>query len=138
MIQKVLKSLVVILMVYASVMVLLGLQHLFDRGDLKKASKVFYQFRPGTSQVLLVDQMAQQMGVEPTALQCQAQILSRYEGHVLMVCTHDQSTEYQWVVDVVAGIIKPHNQQANVLFQQIKTNAPQPKPQVKEQGTEDS
>lgn len=110
--KKVLRFLAMIIAVYAIVMAAMVVQYFFDRGDLKKASAVIYQFKPVAARPdTLIDYMAAESHVTPDAIQCQSQITSRYEGRVSVICDG-----YEWVVDVVASRIYPQNEQAHKLM----------------------
>jgi len=59
---------------------------------MKKAAKVIYQYKPLNKQdITLVQMMAQQLGISQENLHCETQLISRYEGHVLVECGSKKS-----------------------------------------------
>lgn len=110
--KKIFRVLGMIFAAYAIVMAAMIVQYFFDRGDLKKAAAVVYQFKPvNGKESTLIDFMADEQHLAPDAINCQTQIASRYEGRVAVTCDG-----YQWMVDVVGSRIYPQNEQARKLM----------------------
>lgn len=113
--KKFFRVLLVVFAIYAIVMAAMAVQYFFDRGDLRKASAVIYEFKPDkTKDETLAALMAAEQKILPTELACDAQIMSRYEGQVLVTCD-----KYEWMVDVVASRIYPKNEVAQKLMTAI-------------------
>lgn len=122
MLRTIFKALVVIALAYVGLMAVLGVQYFFDRGDMKKAARVVYEYRPRGHEKTLVELMAQHYGIGGDQLKCETQIISRYEGRVLVECgppdlfkAHDAEVNFQWEVDVVGGAIRELNEKAKKL-----------------------
>lgn len=129
------KVLVVILFAYAAVMGLMTLQYFFDRGDLKRASRVIYQYTPSGQDKKLVQVMADEFKVSLDDLYCETALESRYEGHVTVTCgpktlfLKQPKQNFVWVVDLVASSIRPYNEKAKAMLTQLQKQHPQdPKP----------
>lgn len=126
--NKIVKAVLVVAFFYLVIMGLLGLQYLFDRGDMKKAAQVIYEYRPrtageGQGGLTLAQAMAVAYGVAEDRLKCETKIASRFEGRVLVEC--DRAADYQkisphdnfqWEVNVTSGQVTPLNAKAKGLF----------------------
>jgi hypothetical protein len=114
-----------IAIIYCGVMAVMYLQYLFDKRDLKEASRVVYEFRPGEGQKTLLEVMAEALKTRPDDVYCETGLLSRYEGKVLVDCgeknhfTQNQSDHYQWEVDVVAFQVLAKNPLAKKLMKNL-------------------
>jgi hypothetical protein len=116
-VKTLIRVLGVALISYVGIMGVMGLQYLFDRGDLRKADLVVSQFKPEGSDKTLKELMAGRLGVAETGLSCLAVLLSRYEGRVEVDCrlaTADDHNavgreEFRFEVDVVAAQIRALN-----------------------------
>lgn len=123
--NKIWRAFAVIAVIYALVMGLLSVQYFFDRGDMKKAARVIYRFKPDNDkEASLIQLMAGSWQVNQDDVRCETQVMSRYEGHVFVECGlktgfEKNSTEknYHWIVDVVAGRIVAKNDKAKFLMQ---------------------
>lgn len=116
----------VVLIVYAGIMAVMGLQYLFDRGDLRKADQVLSQFKPEGSDKTLKELMTGKLGVAEGGLSCSSTLLSRYEGRVEVDCRSATAVaaddndaggreEFRFEVDVVAAQIKALNDATKAL-----------------------
>lgn len=101
--------------IYVAVSAVVGLQHLFDKGDIKKASKVLYELKPGDGSKTLLQWMAVEKGLTQDDLECYSQLVSRYEGLVNLECS-----DFVWQVNVVAGQVLPANEPATQLMKKIQ------------------
>lgn len=121
--KKLWRVIVAVLIVYAAVMALMSVQYFFDRGDLKKAAAVIYQYKlPSHPEKNLLELMASDLNVNPDRVHCETELLSRYEGRVLIECgaqarfkKHDSGNNHEWVVDVVLHTVQAHNDKAKKL-----------------------
>jgi len=122
--KTIIRAFIVIIVIYATVMAVMGLQYMFDRGDMKKAAKVIYEFKPShTVNKTLAELMAQNLGVTPEELHCETELISRYEGRVLVECGDKKSFQpentdlnFHFVVDVVRGSVDGKNEKARKLI----------------------
>ena len=105
----------IFVVIYVAVSAVVGLQHLFDKGDIKKASKVLYELRPGDGSQTLLQWMAAENGSTTESLECYSQLVSRYEGLVNLECA-----DFVWQVNVVAGQVLPANEAATQLMKKIQ------------------
>lgn len=113
--KKLWRVIVAVLIVYAAVMALMSVQYFFDRGDLKKAAAVIYQYKlPSHPDKNLLELMASDLNVNSEQVQCETELLSRYEGRVLIECGV-AGNNYEWVVDVVLHTVQAHNDKAKKL-----------------------
>lgn len=118
--KKLWRVIVAVLIVYAAVMALMSVQYFFDRGDLKKAAEVIYQYKlPSHPDKNLLELMALDLNVSSNQVHCETELLSRYEGRVLIECgaqatfkKHDSGNNHEWVVDVVLHTVQAHNDKA--------------------------
>jgi hypothetical protein len=119
MVRRALRVAAVLAVVYFCVVALSFLQGLFDRGDLRRAAHVIYEFRPGgPAGKTLVELMAAADGVVPDRMACQTEMASRYEGRVLTTCRGAAGTEpFVWVIDVVGGRVEPQGPRSRLLTQ---------------------
>lgn len=107
------RILVLIFFVYAVFFALTTLQSLFDRGDLKRASALFFKSPfPGTEKTA-IDLMGLALAKKPEEVGCQVALESRERGTVRFTCDGD----YQWLVDVVASQIEPVSPKSQELVQ---------------------
>lgn len=76
--KKIFRGLLVVLFAYLMVMGMMSLQHLFDRGDMKKAAQVIYQFQPNkdSPQTLLDLMLIAKAQKNPDDMRCETSILS--------------------------------------------------------------
>ncbi len=110
--KKLFRVLLVVFAIYAILMAAMTVQYFFDRGDLRKASAVIFEFKPDkTKDETLAALMAAEQKILPDELVCDTQIASRYEGLVLVTCR-----DYEWMVDVVASRIYPKSEAAQKLM----------------------
>jgi len=125
--KTIVRVIFVVLFAYGTVMGLMSLQYFFDRGDLRRASKVIYDYqpRPGSSKKL-VEYMAEGYQVDLGDLYCETTLASRFEGHVMVECgkklgfvSERADINFQWVVDLVGSRIEPKNQRARQLADRI-------------------
>lgn len=122
--KQIFRALIVIFVIYASVMAIMGVQYLFDRGDMKKAVKVVYNLKPNQNEdKTLTKVMADTLSITEEQLYCETQIISRYEGRVLVECGNkatyqslNSKLNFQWEVDVIRGGIKGRNVKAQRLI----------------------
>ena len=113
--KKIWRVILGIVIVYAAVMALMSVQFFFDRGDLKKAAALIYQYKPPSHpDKTLVELMAQDQKIHPDEVHCETKLLSRYEGRVLIDCGV-AGNNYEWVVDVVRHTVAAHNSRAEKL-----------------------
>ena len=112
--------------IYGGVMAVMALQYLFDKRDLKEASRVVYEFRPqGEGQMTLVELMGEALKITGNEVYCEAGLISRYEGKILVECgeknnfTKNHSDHYQWEVDVVAFQVLAKNPLAKKLMKNL-------------------
>lgn len=124
MLKIIFRAILVIIAVYCVIMAVVAVQYFFDRGDMKKAAKVIYEFRPqgpsdNTKNATLAEQMAAFYKISTDDLYCETQIVSRYEGHVLVECGEENGFQadnrelnFYWLVNVVAGRIDGKNKLA--------------------------
>lgn len=115
-----------IAIIYCGVMAVMVLQYLFDKRDLKEASRVVYEFRPhGDKQMTLLELMAEALKITSDDVYCETGLMSRYEGKVWVDCgeknsfTQNQSDHYQWEVDVVAFQVLAKNPPAKKLMENL-------------------
>lgn len=87
------------------------LQSLFDRGDLKRASALFFNSPLPGSEKKLSDLMAEKMAMQPDKVSCQMSLVSREQGKVFFDC----SGGYSWMVNLVASRIEPVSDAAREL-----------------------
>ena len=113
--KKVWRVILGIVIIYAAVMALMSVQYFFDQGDLKKAAAVIYEYRPPLHpDKTLLEFMAADLKLNPDQVHCETQLLSRYEGRVLVECGVT-GNNYEWVVDVVRHTVTAHNDRAKNL-----------------------
>lgn len=100
------------------------LRHAYDQGDLKKASRFLYEFKPRGQDKTLVGLMAGELGVTEADVSCEGEILSRYEGRIGVRCEvrpETQSSEQKRVflleVEVVGYQYKALNSEAKNILQ---------------------
>jgi hypothetical protein len=118
--NRIWRALLVIVMVYALVMAVMTVQYFFDRGDLKKASKVIYSYQPPSfPDKTLIQVMANHFQITEDKVYCESSLISRYEGKVLVECGNAQGfvikqskVNFEWLVNVVAHSIVARNELA--------------------------
>ena len=99
----------------------------FDRGDLRKATAMIYEYRlPSHPEKNLLSLMAEDLKVSLDQVRCETELLSRYEGRVLIECgsqttfkKHDSGNNHEWVVDVVLHTVQTHNEKSKTLVGQV-------------------
>jgi len=113
------------LIVYLGFMVVVSLQALFDRGDLKQASKFLYDYKPDGKRPLN-QLMANALGKTVEDVYCESQIVSRSEGTLLIRCypstaaaRTNQIAVYEWLVNLVSYKLTPNNAAATSLLKGI-------------------
>ncbi len=113
------------LIIYLGFMAVISLQALFDRGDLKQASKFLYDYKPDGKKTLNV-LMADALGEKPDDVYCESQIVSRSEGTLLLRCYPDasaakinQKSAYEWLVNLISYKLTPNNAAATSLLKGI-------------------
>lgn len=127
------KSLVRLILVvgfgYALVMGLMTLQYFFDRGDIRRASEVIYNYRPTKDESkTLIQLMAEKLAIETNQIHCESQIVARYEGYVQVECGKQESyrpsadVNFLWQVDLVGARITAVNESAKNLMNQLTEN----------------
>lgn len=111
---------------YALIMGLMTLQYLFDRGDIRRASEVIYNYRPSKEvSKTLIQLMAEKLTIEETKIHCESQIVARYEGYVQVECGEQESykpsaaVNFLWQVDLVGARITAINEPAQNLMNQL-------------------
>lgn len=118
----------VIFFAYALVMALMTLQYFFDRGDIRRASEVVYEYVPNqkTGKKLL-QLMADQLKIDEKAIHCEAEITSRYEGIVQVECGNIQNyrsnspqLNFIWKVNLVGSQLLPSNDLSKVIVELSK------------------
>ncbi len=103
----------VVLFAYLFVMAVMTVQYFFDRGDMRKASQVIFEFRPqGSNHPTLLETMASLSQVKKEDVNCQTTLASRYEGLVDVDCKAGTES-FLWEIDVVAGRVIPKNDNAS-------------------------
>jgi hypothetical protein len=100
------------------------LRYAYDQGDLKKASRFLYEFKPRGQNKTLVGLMADNLGVSEVDISCDGEILSRYEGRIGVRCEAHPGTQppeqkrvFLLEVEVVGFQYKALNSEAKNLFQ---------------------
>lgn len=111
--KSLIRIVALIFFVYAVFFALTTLQSLFDRGDLKRASALFFGSPLPGGQMTVVDLIAAQTGKNPGEISCLMNLESRERGTVLFVCEE----KFEWMVDVVGSRIEPHSPSAQELLQ---------------------
>lgn len=103
------------LIIYLGFMAVISLQALFDRGDLKQASKFLYDYKPDGKRPLN-ELMATALGQPPDTVYCESQIVSRSDGTILIRCypntsaaNTNQAATYEWLVNLVSYKLTPNN-----------------------------
>lgn len=114
----------VVVIAYACVMAVMGMQYLFDRGDLRKASQVISQYKPKGSDKTILTLMAERSGVPESRIACDSHLLSRYEGRVEVDCRASDGEghviagrqEFRFEVDVVGAQLRALNDATKALI----------------------
>lgn len=69
------------------------LRYAYDQADLRKASRYVYEFKPaGDNGKTLIELMADSVGVAVGGMECRGEIVSRYEGRIIVDCIPAAST----------------------------------------------
>lgn len=96
----------VIFVAYVGFLALTTLQNAYDNADLKKGVKVLYEFRPlGEGTPVIIDLLADHWKIDRNKVNCEAELVSRYEGLVRLYCKHKQE-QFVWEVDVVGYSVR--------------------------------
>jgi hypothetical protein len=121
-VSKFWRGVFVVLAFFFTVMGLLTLQFFFDRGDIKRASRVIYEYKPAGQEKTLTALIADEIGISEESLICESALISRYEGRVHVGCHGSEPKPvYEWEVNVVAAIIKPRNGYSQQLMNSLKS-----------------
>jgi hypothetical protein len=115
-VNRLIRILFVLLFVYLTGLAVVTVQYYFDRGDLKKASQVLFEFRPQGKETLAL-LMSQKLMIQESQLKCESQLLSRYEGRVRVLCGSVKKPQhFVFDVDVVGYSIQAINSVTKNLF----------------------
>lgn len=116
----------VVVFCYALLLSVTTLQYFFDRGDIRRASEVIYKYQPVRDHSkTLVQIMAKSLNIMEADIHCESQIVARYEGYVQVECGAKANfipgipKNFVWQVDLVGARIKPANDKATTLMNQL-------------------
>jgi hypothetical protein len=103
------------------------LRYAYDQGDLRKASRYVYEFKPaGEDGKTLIALMADSAGVDVTDMECRGEIISRYAGRIVVDCapsasaTPKQPKTFSLEVEVVGFQYRALNVETEALFVEKK------------------
>jgi len=107
-------------------MALMTLQYFFDRGDMKKAAQVIYNYKPDPlKETTLISLMAEKYNLDSQSIRCETELISRYEGSIFIDCgvtnnfTKHSDENFHWLVDVVSARIVAKNDKARELMNEV-------------------
>lgn len=107
--QVFVRAFLVIFVAFMIVMSVLAIQDYFDQQDLKKALVVLQGFKlPDKKNITVFVAMQNELGVSAKQISCNSQLVSRYEGDVVIECGL-QNKKYQWLVNIVDGHVEAIN-----------------------------